>query len=87
MSNTNHKVVGEFVNKNVQLIGNLWGRWQDEKEYEDINEYGARIAKEFPEGWKLVKTNKRPFGVVIAIGEEHHQIAATSREIKWKRIK
>lgn len=87
MASLHHAAVGAFVNKNVDLLGSLWGRWQDEKEYEDINEYGARIAKEFPEGWKLVKTNKRPFGVTVMIGEERHQISVTGRSIKWSYTK
>lgn len=44
---------------NAQLIGNLYGRWLDEREYEDINEYGKVISDKlgFP-----VKMTKRPFG-------------------------
>jgi hypothetical protein len=87
MTNVNHEAVGKFVRGNLDLLGSLWGRWQDEKEYEDVNEYGARIAKEFPEGWTLVKTTKRPFGVVIQIGEEHHQVKVTGAGTRWKRIK
>lgn len=81
------KAVEAFVSPRMNLLGNLWARWQDEKEYEDINEYGARIAKDFPEGWKLIKSSKRPFGVVVQIEAEHWQISVTGRSIGWKRVK
>lgn len=51
---------------------NLYDRWRDESEYEDINEYGKvisnAIAKQFPNySVKLVQSTKRPFGVKIEI--------------------
>ena len=47
------------VMANIQLIVNLYWRWLDEREYEDINEYGKVIASKlgFP-----VQMTKRPFG-------------------------
>lgn len=51
----------EKVNKeNSTLLCNLWERWQDEKEYEDINDYLTVIQKHIPEA-KII--SKRPFGV------------------------
>lgn len=44
------KKLREFVNNNQQLLCNLYSRWQDEKEHEDIRDYGARLAKELPDG-------------------------------------
>ena len=51
---------------------NLYDRWRDESEYEDINEYGKvisnAIAKEFPNyNVKLIQSTKRPFGVKIKV--------------------
>ena len=51
---------------------NLYDRWRDESEYEDINEYGKVIsnviAKEFPNyNVKLIQSTKRPFGVKIKV--------------------
>ena len=62
----------ELVNneKIFNTFFNLYDRWQDESEYEDINEYGKvialTIATEFPCDVKLVQTTKRPFGVKIS---------------------
>lgn len=49
----------QTVMANIKLITGLYWRWLDERECEDINEYGKVIAQElgFP-----VKMTKRPFG-------------------------
>lgn len=85
----NFKAVVDFMNANIQLLGNLWCRWQDEKEYEDISEYGDCIAKKFPAdaGWKVVKTTKRPFGVVIGIAGEEFHLAVTAQRVYVKKVK
>lgn len=63
----------EFINKvinNEQVsntFANLWGRWQDEQMYEDINEYGKVLhgaIKEIDE-CMLFKATKKPFGVKV----------------------
>ena len=46
------EAVAAFVKAQSHLLGSLWGRWQDEKEYEDINEYGKRLEKEYRESVK-----------------------------------
>jgi hypothetical protein len=58
---------------------NLWYRWQDEYEYEDINDYGKvlheTLAKEFPnDGFKLTASTKRPFGIKVKdnVGRHFH---------------
>ena len=57
---------------------NLYDRWLDESEYEDINQYGDVIIKtindQFPQfGASLVSSTKRPFGVKIDLdGQKFH---------------
>lgn len=46
----------------------LYERWQDEKEYEDFNDYVTSMMQSMPKGATLVKGTKRPFGVVINYG-------------------
>lgn len=87
MSEANRVLVGKFIEETHETLGRLWARWQDEKQYEDINDYGAVIAKKFPEGWKLLKTTKRPFGVDVLIGSEKWQIRVTGKQITWKMAK
>lgn len=82
-----HQAVTDFMRANQHVLGNLWARWQDEKAHEDINDYGAALAKKFPEGWKLLKTTKRPFGVVVAIGDQEWTIKVAARSMEWNRTK
>ena len=57
---------------------NLYDRWRDESEYEDINQYGNvtinTINDQFPQfGVSLVASTKRPFGVKINLdGQKFH---------------
>ena len=58
---------------------NLYDRWRDESEYEDINDYGKAIAKtiakEYPSyDIKLVQTTKRPFGVKIKTNSSTYSV-------------
>lgn len=58
---------------------NLYDRWRDECEYEDINEYGRAlfntINKQYPKyGIKYVGVTKRPFGVKLQVGENNIHI-------------
>lgn len=49
------------VNDNhADMLFNLWCRWQDEKEYEDIQDYLIVIQNHIPEAFKITK---RPFGI------------------------
>lgn len=49
------------VNDNhADMLFNLWSRWQDEKDYEDIQDYLIVIQNHIPEACKITK---RPFGV------------------------
>lgn len=64
----NDKKVGE-------CFYNLYDRWLDEHEYEDINEYGNVIFnvinKNYPEyGVSLVASTKRPFGIKVKIDDQ-----------------
>ena len=54
---------------------NLYDRWLDEHEYEDINEYGKVIFnvinKNYPEyGVSFVASTKRPFGIKVKIDDQ-----------------
>jgi AICAR transformylase/IMP cyclohydrolase PurH len=59
----------KLVNSTVlfNLIDRLSARWQDEKEYEDIAEYGKAIAAKLPPEVAFVKMLKRPFGPVLML--------------------
>ena len=46
----------EIVNRFMYL----YERWQDEREYEDINDYLKHMKQLVPEAYKI---SKRPFGI------------------------
>ena len=66
----------EFVNKVIynenvsNTFANLWDRWQDEKDYEDINEYGKVLHSAISkvDECMLFKATQRPFGVKVYRG-------------------
>ena len=47
-------------NEDAQFLNYLYCRWQDEKQYEDINDYLDAIKEKVPEAFKITK---RPFGI------------------------
>ena len=76
------KELWQNVNDNhANLFFNLWGRWQDEKEYEDIQDYLAVIQKYVPEAYKITK---RPFGVhcMCDDGSIHIQVKRNGNYLK-----
>ena len=71
------------------LLENLYCRWQDEKEYEDIKDYAEVIKKKLPEGFEMTQMLKSPFGFKFKMkefDEALYQVAITSRHYSWKRI-
>ena len=52
-----------------EVMFNLYERWQNKKEYEDIAEYAQIIMKNIEKTtamkFNLVKGTKRPFGIII----------------------
>tara|TARA_R110000824_G_scaffold20974_1_gene78641 strand:- start:630 stop:920 length:291 start_codon:yes stop_codon:yes gene_type:complete len=50
----------KFLNREANRLGYFRDRWEDEKDYEDFEEYRAAIKKLFEEnGFSDVKVNKR----------------------------
>lgn len=75
--------------KNVRgLMENLWARWQDEKEYEDINDYAEPIKAHLPQGFVLEKMTKRPFGFHFSLThfKATYALTMTGRQYCWTRI-
>lgn len=51
-------------------------RWQDEKEYEDINDYLEVIKKLVPQATKIYK---RPFGVLCACSDGNVKVSVKAK--------
>ena len=69
--------VKEIINNTeiVNVMYNLYDRWRDESEYEDINEYGKVIVSSIHAHLphldvKLIGSTKRPFGVKLQVGDK-----------------
>ena len=69
--------VKEIINNTeiVNVMYNLYDRWRDESEYEDINEYGKVIVNSIHVHLphldvKLIGSTKRPFGVKLQVGDK-----------------
>lgn len=81
---TAHQVWDGLSDSDNEMLANLYARWQDEKEYEDINDYLKKIQVFIPEAFKI---SKRPFAVTCKCSDGNVQITINSRTIKIKRIK
>lgn len=75
--------------KNMERLSQLYGRYQDEKEYEDIKDYQVALPT-LPKGWTVTKMSSRPFGFQFTIDllpNNVYLIYLTSRDAGWKRFK
>lgn len=77
-----------FFEAAAKTLGYLWGRWQDEKEYEDFANYILPIKKiaEQHAGVAIVKMTKRPFAVTFTAEGKTYIMDANSRSVGYKRI-
>ena len=67
---------------------NLYSRWLDEREYENINDYAKVIREVLPKEMIMTKMNKRPFGFNFTVGTDaEYQFFCKSGTVGWKRFK
>jgi hypothetical protein len=84
----NLDTIKQMTDNIENLMVNLYCRWLDEKDYEDINDYLVVIKKEVPSNIIISKMNKRPFGFNFSFGgEAQYQYYVKSNSIGWKRTK
>ena len=76
MTSTEKENISKVLNDSnaIRQFDCLYWRWQDEKQYEDFNDYVGAMMKYMPSGATLVKGSKRPFGVTINYGGQKVQI-------------
>lgn len=82
-------VINDWFNKNIETIAYLAGRWEDEKEYEDLveNGYEDAIKKTLPTGWTLKKIMPYPFGFVFTTGDSNqYAVVTTKKSIYWRQV-
>ena len=80
-------LVNKFYHDNVELMTNLYSRWQEEKEFEDIADYG-NVFKPLVEaiGGTFIKMTKRPFGFTFTVDVATYQMKHTATSCAYKRI-
>lgn len=71
-----------------RTLAGLWWRWQNEKAYEDINDYRKTLAPyAHSAGVTIEKMTKRPFGCVFSIADgRRYQLSETGRKYSYQRI-
>lgn len=68
-------------------LGYLYGRWQDEKEYEDINDYGKAFTKNT--GYPVIRMKKSPMTFVFShpkVADSVYELKVTARSTSWRRV-
>lgn len=63
----------------------LYGRWLDEREYEDFKEYAEAMKKLLPEGYVFESASKRPFGMTVKLPSGFHvRLSVNSTQYSYK---
>lgn len=77
----------QYFEAAYQTLNYLAQRWQDEREYENIQEYKdllQKMANRF--GVTVTRMTKRPFGCEFEVDSRTYQFVSTSKGISYKRI-
>lgn len=65
MPDTATDQIADAMQEIGELVGYLAARWQDEYEYENLDEYRAAIQARLPAGYIIESMSRRPFGFVF----------------------
>lgn len=79
--------IDQRVEQFVERMSYLYDRWQDEREYEDFNDYRDAMVKAVGViRGKFVKAHKRPFGCTF-VSEKglSYRFKITSAHYQFKR--
>lgn len=75
-----------FYEKAQPTMEYLAGRWQDEREYEDIADYAKPLQKlAKAAGVEIVKMTKRPFGCIFTVGGKRFALTI-GKYYAYKRV-
>jgi hypothetical protein len=79
----------KFHNDIMGTLNNLYSRWLDEKEYEDIKDYQvpALVDAAKKHGVFISKMTKKPFGLIFTVNGAPFQAYVTTTRFGWKRLK
>ena len=71
----------EVFNAVADSLAYLYARWQDEKEYEDFEEYKNEAKKILPTNCEFKKMTKNPFELIFIYENVEHHIRVNSRVV------
>jgi hypothetical protein len=76
-----------FFDAAAGSLAQLYGRWLDEKDYEDIEDYMSALhEKAMAAGVALQNMTKRPFGVVFTCDGRTYHMTIKKNTAQYKRI-
>ena len=64
----------------------LYGRWQDESQYEDFHEYISYIKKRLPKGATKMTFTKRPFEMKFWVGTKKFGVRVMATRIMFGQL-
>jgi hypothetical protein len=80
-------IANKFFEDSQKMVGYLYIRWQDEKEYEDINDYGKPVQEALEKiGGKLISMHKKPFGFTYELADFQYRVRHTAKEYSFARV-
>ena len=83
------KKIDNMYKEMENITVSLFMRWQDEKEYEDIKDYGEAIKNKPHPDFIFVSMNKSPFGFKFKVKgfvEALYRIKLSGRSYGWDRV-
>lgn len=78
------QAVSDFLDKNADRIGELYHRWQDEKEYEDFCDYSVVFEKMVAaeNGFAFITAKQAPFSFDFRVyNDTSFRIIAKARSL------
>lgn len=89
--------INKLVDEVEEFVANLYSRWQDEKQYENLSEYREALQKQCDKlrdscnlaEFQIVQSSKRArsFNFNFNIGTEaEYQLYITKNTYGWKRL-
>lgn len=73
--------------KMEKFVVYLYHRWQDEQEFEDLNDYGIPVKEEVEKiGGKFLKMITNPFGFQYSIEGSVYQIAFNGEYYSYRKM-
>lgn len=77
-----------FFHSVTKLVSYLAGRWRDEHEHENIEEYKIPLIKAADKhtGVEVLRMMKRPFGFVFRTGSVEWVVKVKARQMTLSRV-